>query len=114
MMSPRTNDTPAPPPANPDLLAAGWERRSMVDPERAREMAELYELSGFEVRLAPLAPLDFGPACTLCRESACKDYVMVYTPHHTPALHPLVHRGPRIPPKAHPLPITPQLYHSVQ
>ncbi|MAE71828.1 MAG: hypothetical protein CME06_15325 [Gemmatimonadetes bacterium] len=74
-----TNGTPSPPPANPDLIAAGWERRSMAAPDRAREMAERYELSGFEVKLTPLAPLDFGPACTLCRESACKDHVMVYT-----------------------------------
>ncbi len=81
------SDSPAPPAPDPDMLAAGWERRNLTDPERAQEMAEVYQQGGFEVRLVPLSPLDFGPACSTCAETVCKDYLVIYTrkAEHTPA-----------------------------
>ena len=73
------SDSPAPPPPDPDLQAEGWERRSLADPERAKEMAELYETAGFEVRIVPLAPMDFAPSCGTCPETVSKSYVVIYT-----------------------------------
>ena len=68
-----------PPKTDADLVAAGWERRSMLEPTRAQEMAEVYESAGFEVKLVPLAPLDFSPDCGTCAETISKDYLVVYT-----------------------------------
>lgn len=45
---------------------AGWTRRFVADPARAREMAETYARAGFEVRLEDAAPDDFTGGCTDC------------------------------------------------
>ncbi len=65
--------------ADPALLAAGWVRRHMVDPDRAAESAELYAAAGFEVKLRELTPADFGAQCQACASTVCKSYVVVYT-----------------------------------
>jgi hypothetical protein len=59
--------------------AGGWVRRNLADPARARETVEAYESLGFEVRLEPLSPDDFGPECESCALTACRSFVMVYT-----------------------------------
>lgn len=61
------------------LVAAGWTRRFLADPERAREAVETYGALGFDVRAEPLAPADFDEACFHCSESVCSAYVMIYT-----------------------------------
>jgi hypothetical protein len=45
---------------------AGWERRVVVDRERARELSELYAAAGFEVRVATTIPEDFSESCAPC------------------------------------------------
>lgn len=45
---------------------AGWERRIVVDRERARELSELYGAAGFEVRVATTIPEDFSESCAAC------------------------------------------------
>jgi hypothetical protein len=65
--------------ADPALLAEGWVRRTMTDPQRARELQEQYRELGFEVRLEGLRPQDFGAACEACALTACRSYVTVWT-----------------------------------
>jgi len=62
-----------------ELIALGWVRRHLADPDRAREARELYESMGFEVRLQALSPRDFGAKCKLCAETVCGTYAMIYT-----------------------------------
>jgi len=73
------SEIPQPPPPDPELVAAGWERRFMADPERAAEAVELYEGMGLEVKVFPLAPLDFGLACGECPGTIDDSYVVIYT-----------------------------------
>ena len=65
--------------ADPALDAAGWVRRHMVDPARAKETTELYQSLGFEVLSRNLTPDDFGPQCSACAADACRAYVLIYT-----------------------------------
>jgi len=69
---------------NPELVAAGWERRYLADPARAREAVDTYGSAGFEVHLEKLAPDDFGSACVSCAQAVCASYVVVYTRKKTP------------------------------
>jgi hypothetical protein len=62
-----------------ELVAAGWERRFLADPDRAREATELYTSLGYEVLAHELTPDEFGPMCAQCPASACLSYVMIYT-----------------------------------
>lgn len=65
--------------ADPALLAEGWERRQLADPQRAAETTELYESLGFEVLAKELTESDFGDACKTCAVVGCQGYVMIYT-----------------------------------
>ena len=65
--------------ANSALEAAGWVRRHLVDPDRAKETSELYASLGFEVMSCNLTPADFGPNCQECAAAACSAYVLIYT-----------------------------------
>jgi hypothetical protein len=65
--------------ANPALVAAGWTRRQLADPFRAKETTELYQSLGFEVKSCKPTPDDFGPKCKDCAEAACRAYVLIYT-----------------------------------
>lgn len=65
--------------SDPALIAAGWVRRHLVDPDRARESVELYESMGFEVLAHELTPADFGPRCQECASIVCRSYVLIYT-----------------------------------
>ncbi|MAE29055.1 MAG: hypothetical protein CMJ87_08785 [Planctomycetes bacterium] len=81
MNLPIREDTPFLPavPADPELLAAGWERRTMTDATRQAELVELYESLGLEVKIQSLSADDFGPDCTACAETACTSYTVIYT-----------------------------------
>ncbi len=64
---------------DPRLVAEGWERRFMADPQRAREAEEMFTAMGFEVRLEPVRRDEFAAACRDCALSAeCLNYVTVY------------------------------------
>ncbi len=73
------SEHPQPPPPDPELVAAGWVRRFMADPERAAEAIELYQGMGLEVKAFPLSPMDFALACGDCPGSIEDDYVVIYT-----------------------------------
>ncbi len=65
--------------ADPKLLADGWVRRYLADPDRARESIELYASLGYEVRTEKLSPADFGAECQQCAAVLCHSYVLIYT-----------------------------------
>ena len=65
--------------ADPGLLAQGWVRRNLEEPTRAKELVELYESLGFEVRVEKLSPESFPDQCQVCGLSVCSAYVMIYT-----------------------------------
>lgn len=50
-----------------DLIAQGWTRQFTVFPDRVREFVELYESSGYEVRIEPWAiTTNADPSCDSC------------------------------------------------
>jgi hypothetical protein len=73
-----TDDSPACP-ADPKLLAEGWQRRHLADANRAEEAVELYRSMGYEVRVETLTPDDFGPQCAQCALAGCRACVLIYT-----------------------------------
>lgn len=64
---------------NPQRVAAGWERRFLADPARAREAAEIYAAMGFEVALDPVRPEDLEEGCTDCALVTAAGFRMIYT-----------------------------------
>jgi hypothetical protein len=66
-------------PANPQLVAQGWERRFMADGTRLTEYLELYSSLGFEVRTEAVQPEEIGPECDDCRLMICRQFVTLYT-----------------------------------
>ncbi|VAW06803.1 hypothetical protein MNBD_ACTINO01-2441 [hydrothermal vent metagenome] len=63
----------------PTLEAAGWEQRTVTDPERITELEDLYTSLGFDTTTTPLDPDSFGDACTTCAVTACSAYVAIFT-----------------------------------
>ncbi|MFQ5555962.1 MAG: hypothetical protein ACE5GB_00370 [Acidimicrobiales bacterium] len=57
-----------------DLVAAGWEQRTVGDPARIAELEALYRELGHETITAGLDPAGFGRACTDCAVVACPSY----------------------------------------
>ena len=70
---------------DPARLAAGWERRFVIERSRAADLARLYEESGHEVALDPVAPELLQDDCSDCRLVARLEYVMLYTRRRTGA-----------------------------
>lgn len=66
-------------PADPKLIARGWVRRYLADPDRAKEAIELYTSLGYEVKAQTLLPEDFLATCGDCASAVCQSYVMIYT-----------------------------------
>lgn len=66
-------------PADSKLVAEGWTRRYLADPDRAQEAIDLYASLGYEVKSQTLTPDDFGPNCGDCASVVCRTYVMIYT-----------------------------------
>lgn len=59
-----------------------WELRFTIEPERSADLVELYRSSGHEVKVTPVTPDDLdpvGPQCADCVETACTQYVALYT-----------------------------------
>ena len=77
----RNPDLPAcpAPPQGTQLEAEGWTRRSSIAPDRLREVSELYESLGFEVRLTELRPDPSNAACVECPTMTCGLLKVVYT-----------------------------------
>ena len=62
-----------------ELEKEGWERRSIVDEPRVRELVDLYESLGFETHIEPVRPEEMVGECTECFETDCKRYKEIYT-----------------------------------
>jgi hypothetical protein len=67
------------PPADPMLVAAGWQPRFLADAARAVEAEALYRDLGFEVRAEPLRAAQLGAYCEGCRVAVCQSYTLLYT-----------------------------------
>ena len=63
----------------PELLAAGWERRTVTDPTRIGELDDLYTELGFETLTTEMDPASFGEACNTCAVTACSTYLALFT-----------------------------------
>jgi hypothetical protein len=66
-------------PADPKLVAEGWQRRFMADPSRVEESTRLYADLGFEVRAEAIDPGELSELCGDCRLATCLAYVTIYT-----------------------------------
>lgn len=64
---------------DPARLAAGWERRFVIERERADDLARLYENAGFEVAVDPVPPELLRDECSDCRVVSRLDFVSLYT-----------------------------------
>ncbi len=64
---------------DPARIAAGWQRRFVIEKARTADLVRLYEEGGFEVALDGVAPELLADDCTDCRLVAALDYVQVYT-----------------------------------
>lgn len=65
-------------PPNPQLIAAGWERRFIADAKRAQDAIEMYAEMGHDVRLEPVNVTGLSEACSGCLE-AFAHFSVVYT-----------------------------------
>ncbi len=63
---------------DPARIAAGWERRFVIERARVADFVKLYEESGFEVAVDPIAPELLEDECADCALVARLDYVQVY------------------------------------
>jgi|GEM_PF-2890712 len=60
----------------------GWEKRAVVDNRRADELKELYEETGFEVKVVPVSVNGGGLACDSCFDDPQKvpdEFQVIYT-----------------------------------
>jgi hypothetical protein len=64
---------------DPARIAAGWERRFVIEKPRAADLARQYEQAGFEVALDPVAPELLEDECSGCRLVFQLEYVSIYT-----------------------------------
>lgn len=64
---------------DPELAAAGWERRFIADGQRAKEAMELYTQLGFEVRAVPVQPSELGNECEDCQAVSLLSFKTIYT-----------------------------------
>ena len=71
-------------PADPELMADGWERRFMADPPRAEEARIIYTELGYEVRAEEIKPSELSVLCGDCRLATCQAYVTLYTRRSPP------------------------------
>ena len=64
---------------DPELVAAGWERRFTASGRRAREMIDLYTELGYEVHLEPVKAEEFADECEQCTLLALLEFTTIYT-----------------------------------
>jgi hypothetical protein len=63
---------------DPARIAAGWERRFVIEAARAPDLVTLYGQAGLEVACDPVAPELLADECTDCRLVAALAYVQLY------------------------------------
>ncbi|RIL12470.1 hypothetical protein DCC79_01435 [bacterium] len=71
-------------PADPDLVAAGWELRFLADAGRAAEARALYTSLGFEVRAEAVVAERLGAYCEGCQVAICLSHTLLYTRRPAP------------------------------
>ena len=64
---------------DPDLVAKGWERRFMADPNRLQESTAIYKELGYEIHIEPVKPEELSTVCGDCRLVACSAFSTIYT-----------------------------------
>lgn len=64
---------------DPALLAAGWERRFVIEKTRLADCVRLYESLGFEVIAEPVRVEEAMEDCQDCRVLALLEFRMIYT-----------------------------------
>jgi hypothetical protein len=64
---------------DPELVAAGWERRFTADEHRAKEAMELYSQLGYEVRAEPVRPEEMHDDCEDCKAVVAFHFQTIYT-----------------------------------
>lgn len=69
---------------DPARIAAGWQRRFVIERARVADFVALYEESGFEVAIDPVAPELLQDECSDCKLVMALDYVQVYTRRRAP------------------------------
>lgn len=65
-------------PADPQLLADGWQRRFIADARMAREAEDSYTELGYEVRLEPISLDGLKDECSGCK-AVLERFNAVYT-----------------------------------
>ena len=64
---------------DPARLAAGWERRFVIERDRAPDLVRLYAVAGLEVAVDPVPPEALADECDGCRIVFLREYVSIYT-----------------------------------
>jgi hypothetical protein len=64
---------------DPARIAAGWERRFVIERGRAPDFARVYEDAGYEVAMDPVPPELLSDDCTDCALVVKLEYVTLYT-----------------------------------
>ena len=64
---------------DPARLAAGWERRFVIERDRAVDLVRLYARAGLEVVVDPVPPESLADECDGCRVVFLREYVSIYT-----------------------------------
>ena len=64
---------------DPARLAAGWERRFVIERDRAADLVRLYARAGLEVVTDPVPPEALADDCDGCRIVFLREYVSIYT-----------------------------------
>jgi hypothetical protein len=64
---------------DPARIAAGWERRFVIEKGRAADLTRLYLQAGFEVAQDPVPPELLDDECVDCRLVINLEYVSLYT-----------------------------------
>ncbi len=70
---------------DPARIAAGWERRFVIERSRAADLVRQYEAAGFEVAADSVAPELLEDDCAGCRLVFQLEYVSIYTRRPDPS-----------------------------
>lgn len=64
---------------DPARLAAGWERRFVIERERSADLVRLYAVAGYEVAVDAIPAEALADDCDGCRVVLLREYVSIYT-----------------------------------
>ena len=65
--------------SDPKLVAEGWERRFMANPDEIEDIIRLYTELGFQVHTEAIQTTELSAICGDCRLATCRTYVTIYT-----------------------------------